>query len=197
VSCYTPGVETPSDPTEEQPQPTAHDHENERLRRAVAERIEADYMECWERAVEAFGPGWTPACRHYLVDKAEEEKHRRTGEKAVIVATVFTVKNAKGDRRHFTVAEDGTVTEHASYETGFGTLLLEPHPTRTIEVRGQMVHPHRYSLCWAGYELYTPKTAEDLARLRASRERKKAERADQAWAEANPLLASIGLTRTD
>lgn len=47
----------------------------------------------------------------------------------------------------------------------------------TIEVRGERVRPHRYSLCWAPYELYRPKSAEELAALRASREQKKAERA--------------------
>ena len=33
-------------------------------------------------------------------------------------ATVYTVKNAAGDRRHFTVV-DGQVVEHPSYEAGF------------------------------------------------------------------------------
>jgi hypothetical protein len=53
---------------------------------------------------------------------------------------------------------------------------VEPDLTRTIEVRGEQVHPHKFSLCWAGYELYNPKSAEDLAKLRVSRERGKAER---------------------
>lgn len=52
------------------------------------------------------------------------------------------------------------MTECSGYEEGFGSMLLEPHWARTIEVRGQAVHPHRYSLCWAGYELYRPKSAE-------------------------------------
>jgi len=61
--------------------------------------------------------------------------------------------------------------------------------SRTIEVRGQVVHPHRYSLCWAPYELYVPKTAEQLAALRESRERGKAEREERKFREENPLLA--------
>ena len=75
--------------------------------------------------------------------------------------------------------------------------MLEPHPTRTIEVRGETVHPHRYSLTWAGYELYEPKTAEELAKLRHSREQKREERADRKWEEENPLLAWAGMKRPD
>ena len=76
-------------------------------------------------------------------------------------------------------------------------MLLEPHSTRTIEVRAQMVHPHRYSLCFAPYELYRAKSADHLAALRDSRERKKEERLDAKWAEDNPLFARAGITRRD
>jgi hypothetical protein len=31
-------------------------------------------------------------------------------------------------------------------------MLTEPDPTRTIEMKGQQVHPHRYELNWAGFE---------------------------------------------
>jgi hypothetical protein len=189
-------MDTPHE-DEEQPQPTDGDRENARIRQEIADRIEAEYMACWELAVRAFGPGWTPSCRHELIDKDEEERHRRTGEKPLIAATVYTAKNTKGDRRHFTVTEDGTITEHESYQAGFGDKLLEPHPARTIEVRGETVHPHRFSLTWAGYELYEPKTAEDLARLRQSREQKREERADRQWEEENPLLAWAGIKRMD
>jgi hypothetical protein len=122
------------------------------------------------------------------VDKQEEERVRYSGERPAAAATVYTVKNAAGEQRHFTV-EGSRVVEHASHEVGFGPMLLEPHPTRTIELRGQQVLPHRYSLCWAPYELYHPRTAELLAALRATRERKKAEREEQRSREENPLLA--------
>jgi hypothetical protein len=37
-------------------------------------------------------------------------------------------------------------------------------------------------------------SAEGLAKLRESRERRTEEREEEAWAEANPLFASAGLT---
>ena len=55
-------------------------------------------------------------------------RHRRTGEKAIPAATVYTVKNDQGDQRHFTVV-DGKVTEVVGYKEGFGTMLLEPDNT--------------------------------------------------------------------
>src|ERR1019366_7436789 len=102
----------------------------------------------------------------------DEELARRTGDKPKAVAMVFTVRNKAGEKRHFTV-EDGRLRECARYEEGFGEMLNESHPTLRIEVRGEKVAPHRYSLNWAGYELYVPKTAEQLASLRVSREKKK------------------------
>jgi len=131
--------------------------------------------------------GFLPADT-FLVSKQEEERVRYTGQRAVADATFYSVKNTEGHRRHFTV-ENGQVVRHESYEAGFGAMLLEPDLERTIEVRGQQVHPHRYSLCWAGYELYAPMTAEQLATLRVSRKRGKVERAEKKWREENPLLA--------
>jgi len=64
-------------------------------------------------------------------------------------------------------------------------------------VRGQVVHPHRYSLCWASLERYEPRTAEKLAALRVSREAGKERRADAKFAADNPLLASAGIDRRD
>jgi len=51
------------------------------------------------------------------------------------------------------------------------------------------VHPHGYSLCWAPFEVYVPITAEQLAALRASRERGKGQREEQKFQAENPLLA--------
>jgi hypothetical protein len=176
--------------------PTQQDIENARIRQEIAERQEAEYVACLTLALGAFGPGWLPSHRHFLVEKEEEERVRYNGARATAAATVFTVRHADGRARHFT-AEDGRVVEQESYEAGFGAMLLEPHPSRTIEVRGETVHPHRYSLCWAPFELYKPKSAEQLAALRATRERKKEERLDAKWAEENPLFASAGIRRTD
>jgi hypothetical protein len=167
---------------------TDRDRANARLRRQIAERQARAYAQVLALAEAAFGPGWLPSARHYLVDHDEEDRARRTGDRPQAAATVYTVKNAAGDQRHFTV-DSGQVVEHANYQDGFGSMLLEPHPTRGFTHRGQWCPTHRYSLCWAPYELYEPKSAEGLAELRASRERKKAERADKRWAEAYPLLA--------
>jgi hypothetical protein len=76
-------------------------------------------------------------------------------------------------------------------------MLREPDLTRTVEIRGQQAHPHRYSVCFAPFELYHPQTAEQLAALRASREKGKRAREDKRWAEQNPLLAAAGLHRED
>jgi hypothetical protein len=178
------------------PQPTDRDRENARIRQEISDRQAAEYSQVLAWAMAAFGPGWLPSHRHFLVDRTEEERVRYTAEKPNIAATVYTVKNAAGHARHFTV--DGSkVVEHVRYEAGFGAMLLEPHPTRTIKVGGQSVHPHRYSLCWAPFELYVPKTAEQLAALRAIREERKQERAEKRWAEENPLLKWAGYGKED
>jgi hypothetical protein len=89
------------------------------------------------------------------------------------------------------VDAEGLVTEHEDYKAAFGPMLLEPHPTMRIEVKSQLVAPHRYSLCWAPIETYQPRTAEQLAALRVSRETRKAEREQQKFEEDYPLWAMI------
>ncbi len=176
--------------------PTAQDHENARIRRAIADAQEAAYAACLAWAQAAFGDGWLPSHRHFLVSKEEEERVRYTGERPQAAATVYTVRNGEGEARHFTV-EDGKPAEHPNYEAGFGTMLLEPHTTRGFMHRGVFCPIHRYSLCFAPYELYQPKTAEQLAALRASRERKKAERENERWAVEYPLFARAGIGKHD
>lgn len=174
----------------DRPEPTSQDRQNAAIRDAIAQKQAEEYGRCLRLATEAFGPGWRPSHRHMLISKEEEEKHRCTGEPAIPAATVYTVRNDAGDKRHFTV-EDGNVREVASYEEGFGPMLLEPHPTAGFtDQKGFFHYTHRYSLCWAGYELYHPKSAEQLAALRQSRERKKAAREEAAFREANPLFTT-------
>lgn len=168
--------------------PSPLDIENARTRREIADRQRRHYDEVLLLALGAFGPGWLPSGRHFLLEKEEEERARRTGEKARPAKTVFMVRNAEGVKRHFTV-EEGMVVEHVSYEAGFGDMLLEPHPTQGFEYRGQFVRIHRYSLCWACFDLYKPRTAEELAELRVSRLKKKVVRETKIWIEKNPLLA--------
>jgi hypothetical protein len=169
-------------------QPTQLDIENARIRGAIAARQQAEYDLALVYALEAFGPGWLPSHKHFLLDKEKEDRCRRTGERPRASATVVTVKNAEGDRSHFTIGENGQVVEHASMEASFGEMLREPQPTQRIEVKSQLVAPHRYSLCWSAFELYHPKTAEELAALRDSRERRKREREEAKWRAENPLL---------
>jgi hypothetical protein len=141
------------------------------------------------------GPGWYPSGRHYLCEKEEEDRARREGGPIRAAATVYTVSNGVRNR-HFVLQDDQPV-EVADYKEGFGEMLLEPDLMRTIEVKGEQVHPHRYSLCWAPIEIYEPGDAEHLARLRVSRERGREKRADQKFEAENPLLAQAGIRRKD
>lgn len=172
------------------PQPTARDLQNARSRQVIAERQQQEYDRVVLWAMGKFGAGWLPSGRHFLLDHEEEVRCRRTGERPVAAATVFTVRNGEGQKRHFTV-KDGQVTECSGYEEGFGPMLLERHPTMTIEVRGEKVHPHRYSLCWAPIETYQPRSAEQLAAARSTRERNKAAREQQKYEREYPLFAEI------
>jgi hypothetical protein len=164
-------------------EPTAQDMENANTRAAIAARFEAEYRQVMAWADRIMGPGWEPVGRHYLVDKDEEQRARREGGPMKAAATVFTVTNGVR-KRHFTVRDDKPV-EVSGYQECFGPMLLEPHPTQRIEVRGERVAPHRYSLCWAPVEVYRPRSAEDLAALRERREAKAVDKA----AEENPLFA--------
>ncbi len=85
---------------------------------------------------------------------------------------------------------DGTVRKADSYEPLFGDLLEEKHPTRTVEVRGQRVPVGRYEVVWGALELYHPRDADQLAALRVSRERGKAERAEAKERAENPLFTT-------
>jgi len=174
------------------PQPTGRDRENARIRQQIAARQAQEYDQVQAWAEAAFGPGWQPSHRHYLLEIDEEERVRYTGERPQAAATVYTVRHAETvEARHFTVSAEGKAIECDSYQAGFGAMLHEPHPTRGFVHRGSFCHYPRYSLNWATYEKYQPKTAEQLAALRASRELKKAERDEKKWAADHPLLAWI------
>lgn len=169
------------------------DAENARMREEIAARQEAAYVACLKHCINCFGPGWMPSHRHDLIEKDEAARVRHTPEHPRVSATVYSAKGVEGGRRHFVLDGQGVPREVASMEAGFGALLLEPHPTKRIEVRGELVPIHRYDLCWRPYELYKPKSAEQLATLRASRAAKKQARERTRWVEENPLLAFAGL----
>lgn len=168
--------------------PTPRDVANAHLRQEIAARLNAEFEECLAWAKKAFGPGWVPSHRHFLVEKDEEDRVRYTSERAEVAATVYTAKNSQGERRSFILLE-GEPVPCADYKEGFGPMLLEPHPTRGFEYKGQWCATHRYSLCFAPYELYTPLSAEKLAALREARERRAAEKRERKWALDHPLFA--------
>jgi hypothetical protein len=168
------------------PVPTPQDVANAELRASIAARFRAEYAEALALAESAFGPGWEPCGRHYLVDRDEEERARAAGDRARPAATVYTARK-DGVKRYFTVA-DGKPVECPGYQEGFGAMLTEPDPKRGFEKDGRWHAVHRYSLYWAGYEPgYQPLTAEQLA---AARERREL-RAVEKEAEAHPLFADV------
>jgi hypothetical protein len=140
------------------PEPTAQDHDNARRRQQIADRQAEEYEEAERLALEALGPGWMPWMKLALIDS----DHRRTGNTAA-VATVYKVY--RGEQRltersaYLRRMPDGRVLRADSYESLFGDLLHEQHPTRTIEVRGRQVPAGKYELCWSALELYEPKSA--------------------------------------
>jgi hypothetical protein len=177
------------------PEPTELDKQNAATRDAIAARQLAEYRQVMAWADRIMGHGWYPSHKHFLAEKDEEELRRREGGAVQAVVTVYTVTNGVRER-HF-VLRDGQPAEVASMTEGFGPMLLEPHPTRGFVQRGQWRRIHRFSLCWAPFDLYEPRSAEQLAALRQTRERKREELADTAFAAENPLLAQAGIRRKD
>ena len=166
--------------------PNQRDIANADLRAGIAARLQAEYDEALAQAVAIFGPGWVPSGRHFLLDKDEEERARKSGGRMAPAATVYSASK-DGVKKHFTIIE-GEPTECTSVEEGFGPLLHENHPTRGFEHNGQWLPIRRFSLYWAGYEPnYRPRTAEQLAAARTKRE----QRAVEKEAQANPLFADI------
>jgi hypothetical protein len=164
--------------------PTPQDIENARLRQHIAARQAEEYAEAQRLALAALGPGWSPWMKLSLLDS----DHHRTGN-TVPVATAYKVY--RGEQRltenavYLRQMPDGQIRQAPSYEPLLDDLLHEPHPTRTIEVRGQPVPCPRYSLCWSALDLYEPRSAEQLAASRVKRQ----QRATEKGAEANPLFA--------
>ena len=84
---------------------------------------------------------------------------------------------------------DGRLMKADRYEPLFGDMLTEPHPYKTMEIRGERVPVGRYELCWGPLDLYKPRDADQLAAIRISRERGRAEREQKRFEAENPLLA--------
>lgn len=165
---------------------TEQDIRNAELRQAVADRFRAEYLAARSDSSRAFGSGWEPTGRHFLVTHDEEDRAQAAGDRMRPAAEVFTAEK-DGVRRHFTLA-GGHPVESGSYQDGFGDLLFEPDPVRGFERDGVFHHRHKHSLYWAGYEPnYRPQSAEQLAAARERREKAAVERE----AAAAPLFAAL------
>jgi hypothetical protein len=178
----------PADPPNHPAQPTDQDRQNARIRQEIAARQAEEFAEAERLALEALGPGYQPWMKLTLIDS----DHRRTGnrEPAATAFKVFRGEERLSSRSVFLRRmPDGTIRHADSYEPLLGDLLREKHPTRTVEVRGQKMPADKYELCWSALERYEPRSAEQLAQLRATRDRRRQERQDERWAAENPLLA--------
>lgn len=170
------------------PLPTQQDIDNAETRRLIAERQEAEYAEALILALGHLGPGYTPWMRLSLLDSDHRQNGNRTP--AAVAVKVYRGEHRLTENSVFLRRmPDGTVKSAKRYEELFPE-LHEPHPTKTLTLlNGQVVPAPRWELCWSALERYTPKTASELATLRVSRERGKAEQEEKKWAEENPLLA--------
>jgi hypothetical protein len=178
------------------PEPTDRDRENAAIRQAIADRQSQEYGEAIKMAMGTLGPGWTPWMKLVLLDS----DHRRTGDTTPVAVAYKVYRGEKRLTEHSVFLRrmpDGSVRQAASYEELFGELLHEPHPSKTLEIKGTRVPAPRWELGWSALELYKPKSAESLAALRVSREQGREAREDRKFAEENPLLAHVGIRRQD
>jgi hypothetical protein len=191
-------VVNPQPLDEPAPQPTAGDIENAERRREIAEAQFAEYSYCMRLALGALGLGWTPWMKLVLL---ESDYHQNRDRPPVVGGVVYKVYRGELKLSENSVylmeRPDGTVRKADRYEQLFGALLDEPHPTRTLEIRGEHVPAPRWSVCWSALDLYEPRTAEELAALRVSREQGRVQRETKEWAEAHPLFVWAGLGRND
>jgi len=179
------------------PNPTEGDHRNARIRQEIADRQNAGYCEARQLARETLGGGWKPWMRLDLIPS----DHHQTGE-TTPVASAFKVHHGElrlsEHSKFIRKMPDGTVRVADNYDELFGELLREPHPTRTLELlHGKIVPAPRWTLVWSAMELYQPKDADTLAKLRASREAGKKRRKQEQFAADNPLLSQAGIKPED
>jgi hypothetical protein len=169
-------------------QPTERDIRNAALRKAVAERQQAAWDECLRLADAALGPGWEPWMKLVLVDS----DHRKTGDETPVAVAYKVRKGKRNDRavRYVGQGPNGLICSE-QYEDVFGPLLTELHPTKTIEVMGKPVPLPRWQMYWSALELYEPRSAEQLAAARVTRQRNKTAKEQQKYERDRPLFAEI------
>src|SRR4051794_37709849 len=94
-------------------EPTAQDLRNAAAREAIAAAQQAEYARVLLWAMGKFGVRGVPPGRLFLCDKADEDAARRTGAKLTLAATCYSVRHMHTGREwHFTVDDQGVVTEH-------------------------------------------------------------------------------------
>src|SRR5437588_6417193 len=129
------------------PEPTEQDHQNAAVRAAIAEKQAADYAEAANLTLHVLGPAWTPCIKLVRLDS----DHRRTGN---VTAAAVAYKGCRGEQRlsensvYLRKLPDGTVKRADCYEPLFPE-LHEPHTTRKLEIRGELVAAPRWELCWS------------------------------------------------
>ncbi|WP_157369951.1 hypothetical protein [Zavarzinella formosa] len=164
--------------------PTTQDSQNAAAGKAISDRQNAEFEATRTLVESVLGYGWTPVGRHYLVSHDDEDIARKQGGAMKASAVVYTATK-DGEKKHVVVIDE-VAKECESYESGFGAMLTEPDPTRGFMHKGQSCRVHKFSLYWAGFEAgYVPRTAEQLAAARVSREERKVEVA----AQDNPLFS--------
>ena len=118
-------------------EPSEHDRQQAAIRAAIAKRQAAEYAESANLTLGTLGPGWTPWMKLVLLDS----DHRHTGntEPAAVAWKVY-----RGERRlsenslYLRKLPDGAVKRADSYDDVFPE-LHEPHPTKKLEIRGELV----------------------------------------------------------
>jgi hypothetical protein len=89
------------------PSLTPQDLANAAVRQAIAARFQAEYDQCATHAETLFGPGYEPSDYHFLLDKADEDRCHKTGERPMPAATVFTVRHAEIGEKRYSMLRDG------------------------------------------------------------------------------------------
>jgi hypothetical protein len=176
----------------DQPQPTDKDRENFARRRVIATRQQAQLDQA-ARLARTLGVGWVPSMKLSLFLAGDCNKPTGPDDPAPVPVTVaYRVGRwVMGEHLVRFVRElpDGQVLASERYDDVFQGMLEEKDPERRMEIRGQKVPCKRFQLYWSSLDVMEPRTAEELAALRASREQGKARRAEKKWAADNPLLA--------
>src|SRR5947209_6481892 len=103
------------------------------------------------------------AARHTLLDKEEESRTRLSGERPTVTATVYTGKHEEsGAARHFTSRMARRCPSPARRKGSGRRSWSRTPPRASPTMRAPGGRTTAPPSCWAGYDLYEPKSAEHL-----------------------------------